>query len=148
MEAAILDLNAGHFQYRDDQSTRLYLCADERDFITRAGNSGHYLDFGSEYLFNLAIRLVGEYEAKRAMRSVGKPTILVFDIPMDMICPATLEEFAGSVLEYLFCELVEYLEAHALGPGAGSAIALQCDLPPKTLIGHYHPDRFFHSHQR
>ena len=148
MEAAILDLNGGYFQYRDDRSLRLHLCADERDFTTRSGNSGHYLDFGSEYLFNLAIRLVDEYEAKRALRTTGAPTILVFDIPMAMICAATLEEFAGSVLEYLFCELVEDLEAHALGPGAGSALSLTRDLPPETLTGHYHPERFYHSHQR
>lgn len=147
LEAAIRDLNEGHWPYRTDQTPRLYLCADERDFLTKPGNSGHYLDFGSEYLFNLAIRLVGDHEAKRVLRSVGRPTMVLVDIPMATLHSSTLQEFAGSILEYLFCDLVEGLDAHALGPGAGSAITLHAELPKETVIGHYHPKLFYHSHQ-
>lgn len=147
LERAIQDLNSKDFPYRTDDIPRLYLCADESDFLTRSGCSGHYLDFGSEYLFNLAIRLVGEFRAKQELRSVGRPTMLIFDVPMTLISEATLEDFAGSILEFFFCELVDDLEAHALSPGAGSAMILAYELPAETVVGHYHPDTFFHSHR-
>lgn len=30
---------------------RLWLCADERNLTTRSGSAGHYLVYGSEYLY-------------------------------------------------------------------------------------------------
>lgn len=116
----------------------LYFCADERSLITRSGGSGHYLVYGSEYLYCLGIRVVSEWEAKRALKEIGRPTMLVCDIPMRLMRPHTLQEFAGSILEYLFCELVGR-ESHALGPGSGSALSLTVDLPPEHIVGHYHP---------
>lgn len=118
---------------------RLYFCADERALLTRSGGSGHYLVYGSEYLYCLGIRTIGTWETKRALKSIGRPTMLVCDIPMPLMRPHTLREFAGSILEYLFCELVDGLEAHALGPGAGSALSMTEDLPGSCIIGHYHP---------
>jgi hypothetical protein len=43
------------------------------------------------------------------------------------------------MLEFLFCELVDGLESHALSPGSGSAISLSVDLLPEHIVGHYHP---------
>jgi hypothetical protein len=117
---------------------RLYFCADERSLITRSGGSGHYLVYGSEYLYCLGIRVLSEWEAKRALKEIGRPTMLVCDIPMHLMRPHTLQEFAGSILEFLFCELVGR-ESYALGPGSGSALSLTVDLPPEHIFGHYHP---------
>tara|TARA_B100000446_G_scaffold174282_1_gene183998 strand:- start:471 stop:677 length:207 start_codon:yes stop_codon:yes gene_type:complete len=58
---------------------------------------------------------------------------------MVMIRSHALEDFAGSILEYLFCELVDELEAHALSPDAGSALSLTENLPGECIVGHYHP---------
>ena len=58
---------------------------------------------------------------------------------MEMIALGTLREFGGMLLEYLFCELVDELEAHALSPGAGSALSLTENVPAECIVGHYHP---------
>jgi hypothetical protein len=119
---------------------RLYFAADERSLITRMGGSGHYLVYGSEYLYCLGIRTIGEWETRQALKSIGRPTMFVCDIPMSMMRPHTLGEFGGMIIEHLFCELGG-LECHALGPGSGSALSMAEDLPGDCIVGHYHPER-------
>ncbi|MFJ1311876.1 hypothetical protein [Agrobacterium sp. P15N1-A] len=119
---------------------RLYFCADERNLITRSGCCGHYLIYGSEYLYCLGIGLGSSWEIKRVLKEIGRPTMFICDIPMSQIRDYTLEEFAGLILEFLFCELVEDLQPYALSPGTGSAFSLSSDLYPDHIVGHYHPD--------
>ncbi len=119
---------------------RLYFAAEERSLITRIGGSGHYLVYGSEYLYCLGMRTIGEWETRQALKSIGRPTMFVCDIPMSMMRPHTLGEFAGMVIEYLFCELAN-LPCHALSAGAGSALSIAQDLPGRCIVGHYHPAR-------
>lgn len=137
LQAAIADIDArGQAGGREG---RLYFAADERTLITRPGGSGHYLVYGGEYLFCLGIRLVGRWETKQVLKTVGRPTMFVCDIPMSMLRDSTIRDFGGSILEFLFSELVEGMEARALSPGAGSTLSLTCDLPPEHIVGHYHP---------
>lgn len=139
-EAAVADIGAR--KVSGGREGRLYFCADERSLITRWGGAGHYLIYGGEYLYCLGIRLVSRYDAQRVLKSVGRPTMFVCDIPMAMMRPSTIEEFAGSILEFLFCELIGE-QAHALSPGAGSALSLSVDLPGEHIVGHYHPARIY-----
>jgi hypothetical protein len=139
-EAAVADIDAR--KESGGREGRLYFCADERNLITRYGSSGHYLIYGGEYLYCLGIRLVSRLDAQRVLKSVGRPTMFVCDIPMRMIRPSTLGEFAGSILEYLFCELFGE-QSHALSDGAGSALSLTEDLPGEYIVGHYHPARIY-----
>lgn len=137
LQAAIADIDArGQAGGREG---RLYFAADERNLITRLGGSGHYLVYGGEYLFCLGIRLVDRWETKQVLKAVRRPTIFVCDIPMSMLRDSTIRNFGGSILEFLFSELVEDMEARALSPGAGSTLSLTCDLPPEYIVGHYHP---------
>lgn len=145
LERAIEELNHGTFTYRSDENCRIYCCADERDFTTRSGRSGHYLDFGSEYLYNLGIRIVGSHRAQEALRSHGLPTLFMLDVPMHLVREPTLRAFAGYLLEYMFCDLAEGLEAHALSPGAGSSFSLTDEIPGSAFVGHYHPEKFYHN---
>lgn len=147
LSEAIDDLNRGESPYRSDQKARAFCCADERDFLTGAGGSGHYLDFGSEYLYNLGLRLVGSYEAKRVFRAVGRPTIFQVDAPMNLVGSHTVEEFAGSVLEYSFCKLLADREPYAFSPGAGSGLILRHPIPKEAITGHFHPEKFHHAHK-
>ena len=139
-EAAVADIDAR--KVSGGREGRLYFCADERSLITRSGGAGHYLVYGGEYLYCLGIRLVSRFDAQRALKSVGRPTMFVCDIPMAMMRPSTLGEFAGSILEFLFCELIGE-QARALSPGAGSALSLSVDLPGEHIVGHYHPCRIY-----
>ncbi|NIJ09338.1 hypothetical protein FHS31_002970 [Sphingomonas vulcanisoli] len=138
-EKAIADLDAR--SRMGGREGRLYFCANERSLITRIGGSGHYLIYGSEYLYCIGIRVIGTYATKRALKAIGRPTMFVCDLPLKMMRDATLLEFAGGILEYMFCALVEGMEAHMLSPGSGSALSLTSDLPATSIVGHYHPIR-------
>lgn len=121
----------------------LYFCANERDLITRSGGAGHYLIYGSEYLYCLGMRVTSTSDAQKILKGIGRPTMFVCDIPMELVSLYTLQEFAGSMIEYLFCELVDGLEAHALSPGSGSGFSLTTDLSASHIVGHYHPMSIF-----
>ena len=147
LSAAISELNDSEYSYRSDLKPRAYCCADEADFTTEWGGCGHYLDFGSEYLFNLGIRLTTRSEAKQALRSISSPTLFVIDVPMSLMSRSTVMDFSGNILEYLFCSLSDALESHALSPGAGTGIILRHEIPADAFVGHFHPAHFFHSHK-
>jgi hypothetical protein len=117
----------------------LYLCADERSLVTRMGGCGHYLVYGSEYLFCLGIGVVDRLEAKRALKSIGRPTVLVCDIPMTLMREQTLRAFGGMMAELAFCELLPGRDCHSGSPWAGTALSIPVDLPGNCIIGHYHP---------
>lgn len=138
--AAVADVDAR--KAAGGREGRLYFCADERSLMTRSGRCGHYLIYGGEYLYCLGIRLINKFDAQRVLKSIGRPTMLVCDIPMAMMRPSTLGEFAGSMLEFMFCELIGE-QSHALSPGAGSAFSLTLDLPAEHILGHYHPARIY-----
>lgn len=103
------------------------------------GGCGHYLVYGSEYLYCLGIRVISSSNTQRALKSIGRPTILVCDIPMSLMREQTLGEFAGMVVELLFCELLPDIKSHSGSPWAGSALSIAVDLPPACIVGHYHP---------
>jgi hypothetical protein len=145
LHAAVKELNGGHFVYRCDERARAYCCADESAFTTRSGGSGHYLDFGSEYLYNIGTRLIGREKAQEALRAFGSPTIFIIDVPFESLESDTAKNFMGNVLEFLFCELVEGLEAHTLSPGAGSAASLRNPVPGAAFFGHFHPAKSYHT---
>ncbi len=142
---AIQDLNGGSFTYRTDETPLTYCCADSQDFTTRSGGCGHYLDFGSEYLYNLGIRMIGSHRTQEVLRGHGSPTIFVIDVPMGLVRQSTVTEFAGNLLEYMFCSLSDDLEAYSLSPGSGSGIILRDAIPAEAVIGHFHPAKFFHN---
>lgn len=141
LQAAIDDLGAR--DERKGRTGRLYFCAVEEDLYSDCGGSGHYLTYGGEYLYCLAIRAAWESSAQRILKGLGSPTLFVCDIPMHFIDDPTMQEFAGMMLEYLFCELVEDMESDSLSPGSGSALTIQADLPADCIVGHYHPAKIY-----
>lgn len=136
LQAAIAEIDArGQAGGREG---RLYFAADEQSLITRLGGSGHYLVYGSEYLFCLGIRLVGRWETKQSLKAIGRPTVFVCDIPMSMLRDTMICDFGGLILKYIFSELIEEMDTRALSPGAGFTVSVSCDLPPEHIVGHYH----------
>lgn len=136
LQEAIADIDAR--KTAGGRAGWLYFAADERSLITRMGGSGHYLVYGSEYLYCLGIRTIGDRETQNALKSIGRPTMFVCDIPMSMMRPHTLSEFGGMIIEYLFCELAS-LDCYTLSPGSGTALSIAEDLPGECIVGHYHP---------
>ncbi|WP_162604082.1 hypothetical protein [Novosphingopyxis baekryungensis] len=117
----------------------LYFCADERSLVTRTGGCGHYLVYGSEYLFCLGMRVVDRWEAKRVLKSIGRPTVLICDIPMTLMRERLIREFGGMMVERAFCEQLPDQESHSGSPWAGTALSIPDDLPSDCIVGHYHP---------
>ncbi len=137
LEAAIEEVG------EDTRAGHLYFAAREDSLYTEDGSAGHYLVYGSEYLYCLAIRVAGTMTAKKVLSRIGRPTMFVCDIPMDQIRDGTLEEFAGMMLEYLFAGLVEQIETEVLSPWSGSALSIWTDVAPECIVGHYHPEKVF-----
>ena len=137
LQSAIKELNA-----RDEgggREGRTYFCADERNLTSREGGSGHYLVYGSEYLLCLGMRIIGKGNAQDVMKSIGRPTMFVCDIPMVQLSNYTQESFAGLIWEYLFSSLVPEMESEVLRPWSGSGLSLNTDLDAQHIVGHYHP---------
>jgi hypothetical protein len=141
LEDAITDVDA-----RDPRVGRegmLYFVAIEESLYSREGGAGHYLTYGSEYLYCIAMRTADTYTAKTVLRGIGRPTLFVCDVPLSSMGDATLAEFSGMILEYLFAELVDEIETEVLSPWSGSAFTLRADLAPEHIVGHCHPLRIF-----
>ena len=122
---------------------RLYFAAQEDSLFSRRGSSGHYLIYGSEYLYCIAMRAADTVAAKKVLSAIGRPTIFVCDIPMSKIRDGTLEEFSGMMLEYLFASLIDQIDTEVLSPWSGSALSIREDVTPESIVGHYHPERIF-----
>lgn len=122
---------------------RLYFAAQEDSLFNRRGSSGHYLIYGSEYLYCIAMRTADTVAAKKVLSGIGRPTMFVCDIPMSQIRDGTLEEFSGMMLEYLFAGLVDQIDTDVLSPWSGSALSIREDVAPENIVGHYHPERIF-----
>lgn len=104
---------------------------------------GHYLLYGGEYLHSIAIRMGTEGKMRSLLRSVGKPTLFVCDVPLEEISDYQLGCFAGEILSAHFLRLegrdLELEELFA----SGAAISIKNTLRPERIIGHYHPKRIY-----
>ena len=112
----------------------LYFCADEHELIDQAS---HYLIYGSEYLYCIAMRVIGTWNAQRLLKSIGEPTMIVCDLPFEFLSQDQREDFAGMCLEIMFTELLGETDEY----GHGSAVMLSCDVSSDCIVGHYHPSK-------
>lgn len=122
---------------------RLHLACIEESLYTREGSSGHYLTYGSEYLYCLAMRTADTAAAKKVLSGIGRPTLFVCDVPMDQVRTGDLLEASGMMLEFLFSGLVDKIETEAFTAWQGPILVLQEDLGPETIVGHCHPDKVY-----
>jgi hypothetical protein len=121
----------------DLREGRVYFEANEQMLIDLAG---HYMLYGSEYVLAIAARLAerGRYDYRQVLKARGAPTLFICDVPLRLIAPRLLSEFAGNALEMVFQEL---LDGRKFKPdrsrGAGFWIGER--LCPSHIAGHYHP---------
>lgn len=93
IRAAIEELNAR--DERQGRTGQLYFCAVEDDRYSDFGGSGHYLTYGSEYLYCLTVRAACETSARKLLKGLGSPTLFICDVPMKLISERTKQEFAA-----------------------------------------------------
>lgn len=124
----------------------LYFCASTDNLISRYGGAGHYLVHGSEYLYCLGIRTRTIAETQRILKGIGRPTLFCCDVPLRMLGPGALGEFAGTMLETLFTEVLEARIIDELPEGTQTGFSIRQDLPSTSIVGHWHPKRVYDPH--
>lgn len=124
----------------------LYFCASTDNLISRYGGAGHYLVHGSEYLYCLGIRTRTIADTQRILKSIGRPTLFCCDVPLRMLRPGALGEFAGTMLETLFTEVLEARIIDELPEGTQTGFSIRQDLPSTSIVGHWHPKRVYDPH--
>lgn len=120
--------------------------ADERGCIWFSGDDekmirdhGHYIINGSEYLLALAAHIDnvdrwGE-DYRLRLRTVGIPTILEVDIPVDLIPENQKLEVARMILS----EWGQLRARKPLGRSSSPCYVVRCDIPASCIKAHYHP---------
>lgn len=119
---------------------RIYFEADRR-FLQE--HCAHYMLYGSEYITGIAASLSDwPPDVRQALKTIGRPTVFVCDVPLTMTHQATIEEFAGVSIQVLFERLLKPGLKHPdVGNGAGFSI--RQELPPECIVGYEHPEKLF-----
>lgn len=114
---------------------RVYFEANEHLLTERCG---HYFLYGSEYLVAIAAHLGERRDYRRALKGVGRPTLLVCDVPMRQLRRGMVLALAGMALEAVFQELIDG-EGYAPSKWRGIGFSISEPLHPACLVGHCHP---------
>lgn len=129
LQTAIVDVGT------ETREGHVYFEASEQFLINYCG---HYMIYGSEYLAAIAAHLKGHQDYRKILKSIGKPTIFVCDIPLEILSDYTILEFAGCALAKIFQELLDGEEFEP-EDDFGSSLSIRTCLLPEYIAGHYHP---------
>jgi hypothetical protein len=118
---------------------RIYFEASKRML---EDHCAHYMLYGSEFITGVAAGLWAQHgpDYRQELKTIGRPTVFVCDVPLCWMPEGWLEEYAGSALEALFESLLSPNYRHPPN-GRGTGIMIQRPLPPENIVGHYHPAR-------
>jgi hypothetical protein len=143
-----LELAISQMKHRESsEKGRIWLSGDDREMLT---GFGHYIINGSEYLLSLAANLGtgsnGEEDYRLRLRTVGIPTVLEVDIPIDLIPPLQKLEVAKMILS----EWGQLRTKRPLGMSLSPCYVVRSDIPVECIKAHYHPARItdFHHYKR
>lgn len=112
----------------------VYTVLDDRVFYE---SSGHYLIYGGEYLYCLAIHLPGYRKNGDILKNQGKATVIVCKLPFSLI--PDLEDLTRFILADYFFRI-----AHKRDEVFISHFGIYFfreKIHPKFVVAHYHPAR-------
>ncbi|SOS36188.1 hypothetical protein CFBP6411_04831 [Pseudomonas syringae group genomosp. 3] len=134
LEQAILDM--AHRE--SSEKGKIWLSGDDREMLE---DFGHYVINGSEYLLALAAKLGtggrGGEDYRLRLRTIGIPTILEVDIPIDLVPPLQQLEVARMLLS----EWGQLRTKTPLGMSSTPCYVVRSDIPSECIKAHYHPAR-------
>ena len=81
---------------------------------------------------------VGWNHGLEILSSAGEPTVFIVDVPISLLQAGDLEEFAGLVLEDLFCEALGDRESLATSPHDCGSLSVSFDVPAECIVGLYY----------
>lgn len=133
---ANLDQAIERMKHRElSEKGKIWLSGDDREMIR---DFGHYIINGSEYLLALAANLdTGEDDEdyRLRLRTIGIPTVLEIDIPIDLIPPVQKLEVAKMILS----EWGQLRTKRPLGMSSSPCYVVRSDIPAECIKAHYHP---------
>ncbi len=109
---------------------RLYVVVDD-DFMIET--AGHYLIYGSEWI----LAVLGQ-AAHQVLKSIGVPTLLEIDLPLDAVASGDRREFAADLLMEWTRRACNVTDWHT---PLNFTFCLEQDIPPAWIVGHSHPAR-------
>jgi hypothetical protein len=115
---------------------QVYVGLDDRFLIKHCG---HYLIYGSEYLQSLCSHLRGRtnHDLTPRLKHVGIPTMFQASIPVSQFTSQEL----GALADAAFPAWAYCIAHRKREPGLiDFAITLDHDLPPSSIVTHYHPE--------
>lgn len=119
----------------DLREGRVFFEANESELLNRCG---HYILYGSEYLTGIAAHLGRYPDCRQALKKIGTPTVLICDVPLDLISEHSIRELSGMALEFIFQELLDG-KKFRVDRTRASAFSIREPLPASCITGHYHP---------
>jgi len=128
-------LNEVEVDYVEYNEGYIYLCLDRWELVRR---SGHYLKYGSEYLYCVARKL----DLERLLKERGIPTLIHCKLFYDWLTPKFRKDLMGIIFEDLFSYLLgEPMEDSNY---LLFSIKVQKPIPPQNII-HMEQVKNFHS---
>lgn len=101
----------------------------------------HYMLYGSEFITGVAAGLWRHgRDYRQELKTIGKPTVFVCDVPLAWMDGRLLQEYAGAALEAIFESILD-TNYHHPPNGRGSGVILKRTLPPEFIVSHYFPKR-------
>ena len=117
---------------------KVWLSADDREMLK---DFGHYAINGSEYLLALAANLGtghnGKEDYRLRLRTIGIPTVLEVDIPVDLVPPLQKHALAKMILS----EWGQLRTKRPLGTSSPPCYIVRTDIPADCIRAHYHPSK-------
>jgi hypothetical protein len=145
-DVPLADLNEAieKMQHRESsEKGKTWLSGDDREMVR---GFGHYIINGSEYLLALAAKLgtgqYGDEDYRLRLRTIGVPTVLEVDIPIDLIPPAQKTEVAKMILS----EWGQLRTKRPLNMSSSLCYVVRSDIAPECIRAHYHPARIPDAH--
>ena len=124
---------------------RVYFCFDGRELVEYCG---HYLIYGSEYLFGVGASLMRlrrrrdgrSPDYREALKRIGIPTLLIVDLPLALLRRSTVREIAEALLDGVGLTQGVADEALREAPADRSGFWTDQVVPPAHIAGHTHPE--------
>lgn len=125
---ANIDRMIAQFENRDRDHGQVHLALDDR---TQTNDSGHYLLYGSEWM-----QCILGFGAHNALLKWGYPTIVLVDLPLNMVTSGTRDELARALLQEWTRIKVNRPD---WVPERDFTFTLARAIPPDLVVGHEHP---------
>lgn len=131
---ALIESAVGGVDFQTDQG-RVFLALDDKHLVKHAG---HYLIYGSESLLAITASLIwlGHRDLQWELTRVGRPTLIVCDLPMQLLSVNSRHEIAQTLYH-------TYRQYRGRRPRrvryVDHTVVFHGDVPPEAIVTHVEP---------